>query len=117
MTGWQSFEGTVITSGGVDASGAYVHFELDDRTADQGAILDNMGNFYSVERYSMEVDSDQALGTYDLAGGAANFSGEITLYVEEGNDCGALSVGETISYNGRNYTLQNNNGTLALNIA
>ena len=94
-----------------------VHFELDDRTANQGAILDNMGNFYSVERYSMEADSDQALCTYNLAGGAANFSGEITLYVEDGNDCGALSVGETISYGGRNYTLQNNNGTLALNIA
>ena len=117
MTGWNNFEGTVITSGGVNGLGAYVNFELDDRTADQGAILDDIGNFYSVTRYSMEVGLDQALGTYDLAGDASDFGERVTLYIGEGNDCGSLAVGEYLDYNDKRYTLENNNGTLALKIS
>ena len=117
MTGWNNFEGTVITSGGVNGLGAYVNFELDDRTADQGAILDDIGNFYSVTRYSMEVGLDQALGTYDLAGDASDFDERVTLYIGDGNDCGSLAVGEYLDYNDKRYTLENNNGTLALKIS
>ena len=113
MGGWHSFEGSVITSGGIDASGAYVNFELDDRTSDQGVILDNIGNFYSVQRYSMEVDADQ-VGTFQLASGASSFNSRITLYVEDGVDCGSLAVGESLDYNGRKYTLSNDAGILAL---
>ena len=116
MGGWHSFEGTVITSGGVDASGAYINFELDDRTSDQGVILDNIGNFYSVQRYSMEVDADQ-VGTFRLAAGASAFNDRITLYVEDGVDCGSLAVGESLDYNGKRYSLENSNGTLALKIS
>ena len=110
-------DGTVITSGGVNGLGAYVNFELDDRTADQGAILDDIGNFYSVTRYSMEVGLDQALGTYDLAGDASDFGERVTLYIGDGNDCGSLAVGEYLDYNDKRYTLENNNGTLALKIS
>ena len=117
LDGWNTFEGTVITSGGVNALGAFIHMELDDRTAGQDAILDNIGNFYSVSRYSVEVDLAQALGTYDLADGASAFGERVTLYVGEGNDCGTLAAGEYLDYNGRRYALENNNGTLALKIS
>jgi autotransporter passenger strand-loop-strand repeat protein len=117
MAGWNNFEGTVTTSGGVNGLGAYVNFELDDRTADQGAILDDIGNFYSVTRYSMEVGLDQALGTYDLAGDASDFGERVTLYIGDGNDCGSLAVGEYLDYNSKRYTLENNNGTLALKVS
>ena len=100
----------------MDASGAYVNFELDDRTSDQGVILDNIGNFYSVQRYSMEVDADQ-VGTFRLAAGAASFNDRITLYVEDGVDCGSLAVGESLDYNGKKYTLANDAGILALRIS
>ena len=108
---------TINSSGGVDASGAYINFELDDRSASQGVILDNIGHFYSVERYSMEVDVDQAPGTYKITAGASAFNDRITLYVEEGVDCGSLAVGEALDYAGRRYTLVRNDGVLALNIS
>ena len=115
--GWNDLEGTVITSGGVDASGAYINFELGERSDDQTAILDNIGNFYSVQRYSMEVDADQASGYYILANGATYFNDRITLYVEDGNDCGSLACGESLDYDGKRYSLTNNSGILALHIS
>ena len=65
----------------------------------------------------MEVDLDQALGTYDLAGDAWGFDDRITLYIGDGNDCGSLAVGESLVYDDKRYTLENNRGTLALKIS
>ena len=117
LGGWNDLEGTVLTSGGVDAMNSFINFELAERSADQAAILDNMGNFYNVQRYSVEVAEDQAAGTYNLAGGADNFSGGVTLYVGDGFDCGTLAVGATINHNGFDYTLNKNGGTLVLQIS
>ena len=65
----------------------------------------------------MEVDADQASGYYILANGATYFNDRITLYVEDGNDCGSLACGESLDYDGKRYSLTNNSGILALHIS
>ena len=65
----------------------------------------------------MTKSADQTVGTYQLAGGANGFSGSLALYVGDGNDCGSLSVGSCLDYNGKQYCLERTNGVLALRIA
>jgi hypothetical protein len=65
----------------------------------------------------VEVETDQAAGTYQLAGGAGNFTGTLALYVGNANGCGDLSLDTSLDYAGKQYTLLNSNGVLALKIA
>jgi hypothetical protein len=75
-----------------------------------------MAKFYSVRRYSVEVETDQAAGIYQLAGGAEHFTGSLSLYIGNGNDCGMISVDTALDHGGKHYSLLKNNGILSLQI-
>ena len=78
----------------------------------------NIENIDNVSGVYVEVNDDQALGTYALAGNAFGFRGEISLYVGDGNDTHKkLSIGGSADYSDKRYELQMQSGELALKIS
>jgi autotransporter passenger strand-loop-strand repeat protein len=115
LGGWNDFAGTVKMQGKVNAAGSYISLELQNRTADQGYLISNIGYFQNVGRFSIEVSGKQT-GNYILAYGATNFKDAVTLYIDD-VDRGKIAVGQKLNYDGINYSLLKHGDTLSLNIS
>ena len=98
-------------------SNSIVEAEISFKVFDGQMFYSGTPELGRVQEVYSSVDVDQAPGTYKIAAGASAFNDRITLYVEEGVDCGSLAVGEALDYAGRRYTLVRNDGVLALNIS
>lgn len=117
LRGWNTIEGNIYTSGGVDADGASLHLVLDKVSAGAAAMIDNIANFFSVQRYSVDISTENSYGTYLLAGNAWNFDAPVTLCLD-GVDRGTMALGSTLEIDGidKAYTFKKENGMLVLEV-
>ncbi len=114
LRGWTNVSGSIITSGKVDAEGAYLNF--DDSSTSGGGYVDNLDNFTG--NYNIYVSIDVLNNyhynvEYAFAGGAENFNGSVNLMID-GEDVADLTLGKSFNYNGVYYTLQKSGGTLGV---
>ena len=112
------FGGTVTVSGWADVLGKLV-FNLTERTAADSYIVDDLSGLYlssNGDSCSISISANQAAGTYKLAQGASSFNKTVSIC--NPTTCfGTLTVnGTALTYDGRAYTLVQNNGDLTLTI-
>lgn len=116
LSGSVRVNGSLYTSGTVDATGADIHVVPADRSFRHGAVIGDISSLQAAAGYTIEVTSSQAVGSYTLADGALNFDTALDLEID-GNNFGALSVGSTMACGGKNYTLNRVASRLKLEIA
>ena len=106
-------------------SGAYLYVyqggTIDFTVADRDVVDDYMINNLSLIRgyaaYTITVSADQDFGTYKLAQGADKFTGSITIG-DRTSEYGSITInGGVFAYNGKNYSLDKNNGNLTLTVS
>ena len=136
LTGTISIAGTAkaYTSGSVAADTADLVFDLTARTGDSSftfthahpdtasvwdcqLLIDDMNAFLGAGSYTINVNADQAYGTYLLAGNAANFNAATSLKIGDVTYENMLPVGGAIAISGRVYALSlddSNNLTLSI---
>ena len=81
------------------------------------ALLEDISSFSGTGTYTVSVKADQAFGTYKLAGNAASFDSAMSLTVGESTYANALTVGDTYTVGGRDYSLAIDDSTLTLTVA
>ena len=109
--------GTITLNAAASASEAQIYFDISERTASDGYILNNIAWLDDAASYSITVDVSQAYGTYKLAQGASGFDYNVALW-DGSDDYGTLTVnGDSLSYDDKTYTLSESNGNLTLTIA
>ena len=144
LTGTVSIGGAVCTPLGIAADDPIVNgetdlvFDLTERTEDSKfgfdgmadnliymisgsdpcPPVDNMKAFDGANSYAVRVKSDQAPGTYKLAGNAADFSSSLSLAVGDALYPDALAAGTVFSAENKTYSLSSDrDNTLTLTIA
>ncbi|MCI5779159.1 MAG: AIDA repeat-containing protein [Lentisphaeria bacterium] len=97
-------------------SGAEIDFTVAERTAEDESLINDLSRISGAPSYTITVSAEQAAGTYQLAQGAADFTGSIT--VGDGTTVyGTVTVnGEALEYNDRTYILNQSQGDLTLTI-
>ena len=113
LSGKNHFGGTVTVTGNVSANGAEIVFDLSDRSAADGYIIDNIARFTGAS-FTVASNSVQLPGVYNLAKGAASFSQSITI--EQSGASRSLSVGQRVSIGDNVYALNKTNDSLTLTI-
>ena len=96
---------------------AILNFDLS--RAEAGTVLVNdLSIIQGTPLYTLTVDEDLTPGSfvYALAGGAAGFTGTISVMNEAGNELGTLSAGETLRIGYDDYTLNLADGTLSVTV-
>ena len=86
-------------------AGAIVDFDISDLAPANAALLNNLSLVTGAPSFTLTVDGTQADGTYNLAGGAAGFNKTISVVNTGGTSLGTLTVGQTATIGGVNYTL------------
>lgn len=90
-------------------AGSEINFTIDGRTSADDYMINDISLIGGAPSFSVTVGADQAPGVYKLAQSSAAFTSDITI----GN--GSIGVGESLSYNGVQYTLsQDGNYSLSL---
>ena len=102
--------GTMTFEDGADVSvgeGGIVAFDLTRTSAGAAALLNDISLVQGTPLYTLTVNTDLSIGTYTytLAGGAAAFDGAISVYREDGEEAGTISVGETLFIGDTSYLL------------
>ena len=96
--------------------GARIDFTLDDRSANDGYLINDLSQISGTPAYTITVSADQAAGEYKLAQGAEEFTGTITIG-DGTTDYGNLTVnGYYLQYSDKLYELKNQDGDLTLSI-
>ena len=106
--------GTVKVNAFMDVATVSINIDLSLRKITDSIVIDNISNFFGAS-FKIVVDCQQSVGRYNIAGGAANFNRKLIL--ADNCSCNIITVGNTISANGRNYTLGRSGDTLFLDIA
>ena len=87
--------GTLVNSRTLDATSATIDFAINQRKTTDTVIIDDMSKINGAT-YSIKVSSDQAGGTYKLAGNASAFNQSITVCTTEGTCFGSITVGDSL---------------------
>ena len=107
-----------IESGAVVSAyqGGIIDFTLNDRTANDGYLINDLSRISGSPTYTITVSADQTYGEYKLAQGASSFSGNITI--GDGTvEYETLTVnGNTLTYNEKSYALNLIDGNLTLSV-
>ena len=111
--------GTAIFSSGANVSasnGAKIIFDLTERQPGTTPLIENLSVVSGNPDYSVTVTASLSTGNYVLASGAATFNS--TISVCNSNTCfGSISLnGNTVTYSGKTYSLNNSNGNLTLQV-
>jgi hypothetical protein len=81
-------------------------------------MLQDMGVFTGAGSYTLQVNVDQTLGVYKIAGNAADFNSRMSLTVGENTYENVLQVGGSYSVNGVTYALgKDSSNTLTLTVS
>ena len=102
LTGRMTFEAGAEV---IPFVGSFLDFDLSQTEAGAAALVNDLSILMGTPSYTLTVDGLQADGTYNLAGGAGKFSKTITVMSDSGSELGTLTVGETVSIGGVDYTL------------
>jgi autotransporter passenger strand-loop-strand repeat protein len=111
LTGRMVFESDAAVS---MAKGAILDFDLTQAEAGGAALVSDLSIIKGLPTYTLTVDGTQANGVYTLAEGAADFTGTISVQSTPGKSLGMLKVGETLSIDGTDYLLTNDNDALSV---
>ena len=110
----------MIAEGGsiaVEAGGS-INFAVNERTAEDVAIINNLSGIIGTPTYTLTLKPDQAYGAYKLAGQAADFNGSITIRKTSGMEYATISVGDSVDIDEAKYSLEiDNSDTLTLTIS
>jgi len=113
LTGWiTAKKGAVISA----SSGGIIDFDLTQASPGGTAILNDMSIIRGIPNYTLTIDGTQAYGKYSLAEGASDFDGVIRVTGTSGELFGLLTLGNTLSISGFDYTLVLSQGVLSLQI-
>jgi len=85
--------------------GAVINFDLTQTTAGAKALLSDWSLIQGKPDYTLTVDGNQETGVYKLAGAADEFDGTITVQNTLGESLGTLAVGEKVTFDEVDYTL------------
>ena len=113
VTVWKA--GTSATEDVIRAYGANVNFMLNERTASDAAVIDNLGMIMGAT-YFVTVSATQQSGSYKLAEGAKDFTGSVTVKNAEGISLGTISVNGSCVNGGYSYSLVKDSGTLTFTV-
>ena len=113
LTGKMSFLAGAIFS---VENGAVINFDLTRMSADEKAILNDWSLIQGTPDYVIKVKGNQETGIYKLADAADDFAGTITVKNTGGESLGTLTVGETITVEDMDYSLNLIDGTLSMRI-
>ena len=96
--------------------GAIVNYDLTRTNPGAYALISDLSCIQGTAKYIITVKSNQAEGTYILADVASAFDQTISVESVSGDELGVLTVGDTVSIAGANYTLNLTDNTLSLTI-
>ena len=96
--------------------GATLDFDLTETAPDADPLV-NILNFYTHPLYSLTVSGSLKNGRYLLAGDASTFNNTITVKDIYGKELGAISLGETKTFLGADYTLNLDDGILSVTVS
>lgn len=113
LTGMVRFESGAEVSAG---NNAVIGFDLTQASAGAEALLNDLSAIRGTPLYSLTVADSPERGVYFLAGGAADFSGTISVANASGSDLGTLAVGETIKVGDADCTLNLDDSALTLSV-
>lgn len=96
--------------------GAVIDFTVAGTAAEGAYLIDNLALIEGTPTYTVTVDANQKNGTYNLAQGAHDFAGSLSIGTVKGS-FGTITVnGDDLSYNGVKYSLDKNDGNLTLTV-
>ena len=109
---------TVENGGGVSMDeGTVLDFDLTRTEAGANALVNDLSRVQGTPLYTLTVGGTEAAGTYALAGGAAGFTGTISVVNPTGESLGSLTVGgEKVFVGGTGYTLTLTDSTLSVTV-
>ena len=113
---------TIIETGAtayIEHEGAVLDFDLTQTTTGADALLNDMSAIQGEKpKYTLTVDGTQDAGDYKLAGGAAGFTGSLTVLNTSGMELGTLTVdGGSLQTALGEYSLSLNDGVLTATVA
>ena len=112
-------KGTLSIWGGASVSansGATIDFTISrKKAADTAYFINDLSRITGAPNYTVTVSDYQQVGVYELAKGAANFNGSVTI-TNGSKNFGKVNVSGSMTYGGKTYRLQKSNGNLTLAI-
>ncbi len=105
LTGRMMFESGARVSA---YTGAVLDFDLSKTSAGAASLVNDLSIVQGTPNFTLTVSDSQVDGEYSLAGGASAFSGTITVKSLAGANLGTLTLGQTATILGKDYTLNLN---------
>ncbi len=88
--------------------GGILDFDISGVSPWSDALVNNLSLIDGTPDFTLTVSDSQVDGAYSLAGGASAFSGTITVKSLAGDNLGTLTVGQTTTILGKDYSLSLN---------
>ena len=120
-----TIDGTLIIGGtlfiadgaAVSASeGSMIGFDISAVAPGAEARVNDLALVQGAPDYAVTVSTIQTEGTYQLAGGAADFDKTVTVNTSAGTTLGTVSIGDALIAGGYKYTLANEGTLLTLEV-
>jgi len=97
-------------------AGSIINFDIGGINGSSAALVNDLSLLRGTPDYTITVSTSQAEGTYTLAGGAAGFTGTLSIGTYE-SDYGTITVnGDEQTYGDCTYTLATAGGDLILTV-
>ena len=113
LTGQMTFaEGASVNVYG----NAVLDFDISLLASGSDARINDLSLVHGSPEFTLTVSGSQTHGDYALAGGAADFTGTISVVSELGEQLGTLTVGQTADIDGTNYKLNLADGVLSVSV-
>ena len=123
-SGWITVEGTVsftgdvtLALGSVLLNSGTINLNVSTRTAEDGVLIDGWKRITGNGDFTITVGDSPVEGLYRLASGCTKVADDFTVHNSGGTELGELSVGGSFRSGGYTYTLELNDGVLALSVA
>ena len=113
-TGKMTFELDAVVSA---EQGGVIDFDLTRTEAGEAALVNDLSVIQGAPLYTLTVDGTQGEGNYQLADGAAEFVGTISVVDTKGKALGAFAVGETVQVGELEYKLNLADSVLSVTVS
>ncbi len=107
-----------IAAGGVVSAygGSIADFDVSTVAPGNAALYNDVSQISGSPNFTITVFTHQKNGTYTLAGGASDFSRNITVNTAAGTKIGTISVGKQLKFGNYTYSLVKSGSTLTLTV-
>ena len=112
VTGMLTMEDGAVVSA---YEGSILDFDISGSDEEAPALVNNLSVIQGTPSYTITVSADQTEGEYKLAEGAAGFNKSVTVYCDDA-ELGRLSIGETVTLAGQDYTLNLSDALLSFTV-